>query len=135
MAAIQEGIRLSQDRLIDFGNYEIKDKLKAKLNLNGDEYAVKTHAEITRLEKNGALLIEAVPGAVLLGFYADEDEVSFSAEGKENTHFTLELIPETVYALSVAGKSIGAVKTSLSGKINFGAELSENPVEIAVKKA
>jgi len=124
MSVIIEGIK-EANGFISFGNYEASEKIKAKLEVFGDEYAVKTHNEITRLEKNGMLMIETVPGAAVLDFEMNEDKVSFSAEGNGDTQITIGLMPETVYWLKIDGEQIGEVAThKSSGKAIFSVDLS-----------
>ena len=64
MAVIQELIRQEENGRISFGNYLMDEKKKVlDFEANGDLYKVKTFREITKLEKNGKMLLEAVPGA------------------------------------------------------------------------
>ena len=63
---------------------------------NGDLYKVKTHKEVTKLEKNGMFVYESVPGTTVTNFKAD-DEISFEVEGFEDAQVTLELEAETEY--------------------------------------
>jgi hypothetical protein len=134
MSVVKEGIRISEDGKINFGDYGADAKVKAKAELSGDEYSVKTHRDVTRLEKNGALLLEAVPGAAAADFVFDEDGVTFDIYGNGNTQITLELFPETEYELKINDSSHGKFKTNKSGKLSFGEELSGKPVSVSVKK-
>jgi hypothetical protein len=133
MSSVQEGIAAEGGK-VQFGNYEAKDKIKASLVLAGDEYAVKTHSEVTRLDKNGALLLEAVPGAVFRDFTADGEKVSFTAEGFDDTDITLSLEPETQYTIFVDAREVDEVRSNLSGKIDFSVELAKRPVAVSVVK-
>ena len=64
MAVIEELIRKEDDGSISFGNYLMDEKKKVlDFEVQGDLYKVKTFKEITKLEKNGKMLLEAVPGA------------------------------------------------------------------------
>ena len=134
MAIINEGIKAEANGLISFGNYEARDKIKAKLEVSGDEYAVKTHKEITRLEKNSMLMLETVPGSAVFNFDIREDEANFSAEGLGDTQITIGLMPETTYCLIIDGVNIGEVVTQKSsGKAIFSVDLSVNK-NIVLKK-
>ena len=125
MSIVNEGINIEANDLISFGNYEAIDKIKAKIEVSGDEYAVKTHKEITRLEKNGMLLLETVPGAAVFNFEMKEDRASFSAEGIGDTQITIGLIPETTYSLTVDDEKVGGLETQKSsGKVVFSVDLS-----------
>ena len=136
MASIQSGIQTGKNDSVSFGNYEVTEKIKAKLEIAGDEYYVKTHNEITKLEKNGMLLIETVPGAAIFDFSVEENIVSFFAEGKGNTdtQITLELLPNCDYSLVIDGETIGTVKTNRSGKAAFSIELSSEQKSVTLKK-
>ncbi len=134
MAVISEGIAVCDSGLC-FGDYSVKEKLKVDgFEFNGDIYRVKTHNLITRLEKNGRLLLEAVPGAAIHNFFIDEKRVSFLAEGYNDTQITLELEPETEYTVFIDGFNTGKMKTNLSGKTSFGVELNDKKQEVEIKK-
>ncbi len=96
MAVIQELIRQEENGRISFGNYLMDEKKKVlDFEANGDLYKVKTFREITKLEKNGKMLLEAVPGATIHNFGMDEKGAKFSVESEEDIQITLELEPET----------------------------------------
>lgn len=135
MAIIEEIIRLEEDNSISFGNYSVKEKQKVgNFNVNGDMYRVKTHNEITRIEKNGNLLLETVPGAVIHHFKVNEKSVCFSIEGFEDTQITLELEPNKEYKIYVDDFNIGKMKSNFSGKISFSSELKSVPQVIKIEK-
>ena len=135
MAVIADGIRAESNGAVSFGNYMITEKLKVPdFELNGDIYKVKTHCLITRLEKNGKLLIESVPGAAFHNATVDESAVSFSAEGTGDTQITLELEPSREYMLTVGGTGMGSMKSNLSGKVSFSAELTSEPRDIRIER-
>ena len=135
MAVITEGIKTYDDASLCFGDYTVKEKLKVDgFEFGGNIYKVKTHDEITRLEKNGKLLLESVPGSAIHNFIIDEKNVSFCAEGNEDTQITLELEPSTEYTVFISGVNTGKMKTNLSGKINFSVELNHTDQEIVIKK-
>ncbi|MDR2903941.1 MAG: endosialidase [Clostridiales bacterium] len=135
MAVITEGIRANDESGLCFGDYSVKAKLKVDgFEFGGDLYKVKTHDEVTRLEKNGTLLLETVPGAAIHNFTINEKTVAFAAEGQEDTQITLELEPETEYTIFLSGVNTGKMKTNVSGKVIFSAELTSAPSEIKIKK-
>ena len=134
MAVIKEGIIISTDGKISFGDYTAAAKLKAVAEHNGDEYSVKTHKDVTRLEKNSALLVETVPGASVADFTHTESGMAFTAFGKGNTQITLELLPDTEYELKTNDSSHGMIKTNLSGKLIFGEELSGEGTAVTVER-
>ena len=58
MAVIEELIRKEDDGSISFGNYLMDEKKKVlDFEVQGDLYKVKTFKEITKLEKNGKMLL------------------------------------------------------------------------------
>jgi hypothetical protein len=129
------GISVNDDKSLNFGDYLTKEKIKVKdFDVNGDMYSVKTHNEVTRLERNGLLLVECVPGASFWNFTMNEDEITCVAKGSGVTNLTLELAPETEYAFFIAGKKIGGQKSNISGKISFSAELIESGIDIKVQR-
>ena len=66
MAVIEELIRLEDNGSISFGNYLMDEKKKVlDFEVAGNLYKVKTYKDITKLEKNGKMLLETVPGATI----------------------------------------------------------------------
>ena len=73
MSVIQELIRQESNGTISFGNYLLDSKKKVlDFEVEGDLYKVKTFKEITKLEKNGKMILEAVPGATVHNFTMTE---------------------------------------------------------------
>ena len=69
MAVIEELIRLEDNGSISFGNYLMDEKKKVlDFEVAGNLYKVKTYKDITKLEKNGKMLLETVPGATIHNF-------------------------------------------------------------------
>lgn len=135
MAVIAEIIRLESDNTLSFGNYSVKEKQKVSdFEVAGDIYKVRTHNEVTRLSKNGKLLLETVPGASVHNLKVSEKLTSFLIEGFEDTQITLELEPETSYTIYVDDVNIGKEKSNLSGKISFSAELNSNIQKVKIEK-
>lgn len=70
MAVIEELIRQEENGTISFGNHLMDEKKKVlDFEVNGDLYKIKTFKEITKLEKNGKMLLETVPGQNLKLLY------------------------------------------------------------------
>ena len=125
MAAINELIRTEADGTISFGDYTLGAKAKLdNFEHNGDIYNVKTFAEITKLERNGLFVYESVPGTTVEDFKADAGGVSFVVSGQDNAQITLGLCEESEYELIVDEAVIGKMKTNISGKLSFSADLS-----------
>jgi len=125
MAVIKELIRKENDGTLSFGNYEFDTKQKlSDFEYEGDLYKVKTFKEITKLEKNGLFVYESVPGTVVSGFKATEDETVFTVEGWEDASITLELEPGVEYKVFVDGTNIGKMKTNLGGKLVLSIEIN-----------
>ena len=129
-------IRAMQDGSISFGNYRLQEKTKVSdYEVSGDLYKVKTFYEITKLEKNGLFVYESVPGTTVDGFQAEANGVSFVVSGQENAQITLGLCEESEYELTVDEVVIGKMKTNISGKLSFSADLSEGKtVKVSVSK-
>ncbi len=135
MAVIDEIIRLENDNSLSFGNYSAVEKQKVNnFEASGDIYKVKTHNQITRLEKNGKLLVETVPGATIHKLKVSEKSIIFSAEGIDDTQITLELASDTSYKIYVDDVNIGKMKSNHFGKISFSAELNEKAKSIHIEK-
>ena len=135
MTNIEGLIRTESDGSLSFGNYTLPKKSKVSdFEHNGDLYKVKTHKEVTKLEKNGMFVYESVPGTTVTNFNAGE-ETSFVVEGNEDAQVTLELEAETEYKIAVNGNDIGTMKTNLGGKLMFSLELDENvQTNVNIKK-
>ena len=100
--------------------------LQTKLDdfsFEGDTYKVKTFQEITRLEKNGGVVYESVPGSAVHGYKETERQIVFETEAADDLQITLEVEPEKEYKVYVNDTNIGKLKSSLSGKISFSIEL------------
>jgi hypothetical protein len=96
---------------------------------------VKTHQEITRLDKNGKLLVETVPGTTVHNLVVTEWGVTFVLEGTDDTRVTVELAPDEVYRVVIEDKNIGNVKSNISGKVIFSLDLENTPKRINIEKA
>ena len=136
MSVIQELIRQESNGTISFGNYLLDSKKKVlDFEVEGDLYKVKTFKEITKLEKNGKMKLEAVPGATVHNFNMTEKGVDFVLEGNEDLQLTLELAPEMEYKILVDSVNVGKIKTNMAGKVNFSVEMQQNVTKtVEIKK-
>ncbi|HIY04994.1 MAG TPA: endosialidase [Candidatus Anaerotignum merdipullorum] len=135
MAVIEELIRQEDNGSISFGNYLMDEKKKVlDFEVQGDLYKVKTYREITKLEKNGKMLLETVPGATILHFLQNEKEVSFQVEAEEDVQLTLELEADTEYKILVDDVNVGKMKTNMTGKVNFSVEVQKSATSVKIEK-
>lgn len=135
MAVITELIRQELDGSISFGNYLMEEKKKVQdFEVQGDLYKVKTFKEITKLEKNGQMLLETVPGATVLHFVQNEKGASFQVEAEEDVQLTLELDAQAEYKILVDDVNVGKMKTNMSGKITFSVEMQQQAVAVKIEK-
>jgi len=136
MAVVEELLRSEKDGTISFGNHALASKAKLEdFEHSGDLYKVKTFKTMTRLEKNGMFVYESVPGTSVLHFAETAQEISFTVEGAEDAQITVGLSEDTEYEVFVDGKSIGKMKTNLSGKLVLSAELAEaGEVKVRIAK-
>ena len=136
MSVIEELIRQEKNGTISFGNYLLDSKKKVlDFEVKGDLYKVKTFQEITKLEKNGKMILEAVPGATIHNFDMTEKGVSFVVEAREDLQLTLELEPDVEYKILVDNVNVGRINTNMTGKVNFSIEMQENITKtVEIKK-
>lgn len=135
MAIIEEAIRVENDKALSFGNYIVKEKQKViDFDVDGDIYKIRTHNEVTRLSKNGKLLLETVPGATVHNLKVSDKTTSFSIEGFEDTLVTLELESNATYSIYVSDVNITKTKTGVSGKISFSIDLNSTPQMVRIEK-
>ncbi|MBR6626851.1 MAG: endosialidase [Lachnospiraceae bacterium] len=124
MAVVEELLRIEADGAVSFGNHKLAHKAKLEdFPHAGDLLKVKTFREITKLEKNGMFLYESVPGTSVNAFVEKEDGVEFSVEGDEDAQITIGLTEDKEYEVLIDGKSMGTMKTGLSGKLSLSVEL------------
>ena len=107
MAVVSELLRAEENGSLSFGDYSLSQKSKLDdFKHKGDILKVKTFNEITRLEKNGMVLYESVPGTAVTEFIEDENGVSFMVEGPEDAQIT-----KLSFGVELAGKD--AVKVEI----------------------
>lgn len=135
MAVIEELIRLEENGKLSFGNYLMDTKKKVlDFEVEGDLYKVKTFREITKLEKNGKLLYESVPGTTVHNFSFTDKKVCFKLEAQEDVQVTMELEPEKEYKVLVDDVYVGKINSNLSGKVNFSVEMKNTALDIVIEK-
>lgn len=135
MAVIEELIRLEENGTLSFGNYLMDTKKKVlDFEVEGNLYKVKTFKEITKLEKNGKLLMETVPGATVHKFEMNDKKVMFDIEGQEDLQITMELLADSEYKIMIDDLNVGKIKTNMSGKVNFSVEILSSPLNIKIEK-
>lgn len=136
MSVIKELLRTEADGTISFGNYELDQKTKlSDFEYNGDLYKVKTFKEITKLERNGMLVYESVPGTAVSSFKEDGNSVMFTVEGPEDAQVTLGMEEDTVYKVTINGVDSGCVKTNMSVKLVLSVEMgNEDQVMVKAEK-
>ena len=133
MAVVEELLRSESNGNISFGNHELAAKAKLEdYEHAGDLYKVKTFQAMTKLEKNGLFLYESVPGTSVHDFCENENGLSFSVEGSQDSQITLGAADDSEYEIIVAGESAGTMKTNLSGKLTISVEL-EGAGQVEVK--
>ena len=137
MAVVKELLRAEANGKVSFGDYTLAAKSKVEdFQHAGDLLKVKTFKEITRLEKNGMVLYESVPGTSVTNFEETADGISFVVEGPEDAQITVGLAEDTEYEVIVAGADAGNMKTNLGGKLSLSVELAgAGEVAVEIKKA
>lgn len=129
MAVVKNLITVENDSTLSFGDYSLTAKTKKdNFQFEGDLYKIKTYKTITKLEKNGMMIYESVPGTTVHNFSVTDAVMSFSVEGPEDAQITLELEPEMEYKVFVDDTNVGRMKTNLGGKLNISIEMNLNQV-------
>ncbi|MDD2959218.1 MAG: endosialidase [Lachnospiraceae bacterium] len=137
MSVVKELLRAEANGTISFGNYELDQKSKlSDFEHEGDLYKVKTFKEITKLERNGMLVYESVPGTAVDNFAASGNEVSFIVEGPEDAQVILGLEEDMEYKVQINDEDMGPMKTNMGGKLVLSVEMgSADKVAVKVVKA
>ena len=135
MTVVEELIRAEKDGRLSFGNYLLANKQKVQdFELDGNLYYVKTYNEITRVEKNGRLLYESVPGTAVFNMAENANGINFSVMGKGSCQITLELMESAEYKIFFDDINAGKVKSNLSGKSSFSVDFQKKPVSVRLEK-
>ena len=126
MSVVEELIRKEDAGTLSFGNYLLDTKTKkADFQYEGASSKIKTFKEIPKLEKNGTLVYESVPGSAVTNFRGNSSVVEFDVEAAGDISFTLEMEPSEEYKLVVNGVSAGRIPTNVGGKLNASLSLEE----------
>ncbi len=132
-----ELIKRESDGSLSFGDYTLQEKTKQDdFKNDGSSYKVKTYNEITRLERDGVLVYESVPGTNVTSLKGSEEGLVFAIEGGKDAQITVGVEPQTSYGVRVGGESIGIITSNLGGKLSFSVELEDaGQVAVEVVKA
>ena len=132
-----ELIKRESDGSLSFGDYTLQEKTKQDdFKNDGSSYKVKTYNEITRLERDGVLVYESVPGTNVTSLKGSEEGLVFTIEGGKDAQITVGVEPQTSYGVRVGGESIGIITSNLGGKLSFSVELEDaGQVAVEVVKA
>ena len=126
MSVVEELISKDDKGTLSFGNYLLESKTKKDgFKFEGATYKIKTFKEIPKLEKNGTLVYESVPGSAVTNFKGNSEVVEFDVEAAGDISFTLEMEPSKEYKLVVNGVSAGRIPTNVGGKLNASLSLDE----------
>lgn len=136
MAGTSELIRVENTNTLTFGNYELNEKAKVdNFEVEGDLYKLKTFKTMTKLEKNGRLLYESVPGTSVEDFELTEKSLSFKVLGLEDAQITVELESEEAYKLFIDDVLVGKINANVAGKLTFNAEFNNGAQTVKITKA
>lgn len=128
-------ISSSENGLLNFGDYQSVEKQKQEgFEHDGAVYRLKSHNEITRLEKNSYFLYESVPGTVVTDFKLAEQEISFTVHGVEPVQVTLGLAPSVEYRLLINSTQVGKVQANASGKISFSLNFDSGAQSVRMER-
>ena len=90
---------------------------------------------MTKLDKNGQLIFESVPGSAVHNFVATTDGVAFEIESSSDVQVTLEVEAGQEYKVFIDNTNVGMMKANLGGKLTLSVEISEGTAEaVRVKK-
>ena len=136
MAVVEELIRVEDNGTLSFGNHKLTEKTKKyDFEYMGDMYKVKTFNEITKLEKNGSMVYESVPGTAVNEFRVDDGDVEFKVEADVDSQITLELEAGTEYTLFLNGVNAGSMKSNLSGKLTLSIAAADGQTTVKIVNA
>lgn len=136
MAGLEKLIVASDNDAISFGNHLVVEKQKQEgFELGGDLYKVKTHNQVTRLEKNGRLLYESVPGTSVKDLVLSSENLHFMVEGSaEDAQITVELEADQDYKIYLNDIQVGKVRSNLAGKISFSVDFASGKQKVEIVK-
>ena len=136
MAVVTELFRSEDNGTLSFGDYTLAQKAKkGVIQIEGDIYKIKTFKTMTKLDKNGQLIFESVPGSAVHNFVATTDGVAFDIESSSDVQVTLEVEAGQEYKVFIDNTNVGMMKANLGGKLTLSVELSEGTAaSVRVKK-
>lgn len=137
MSIVKDLLHSESDGSLSFGNHELASKEKVEdFSYNGKSLKVKTYRDITKLEADGELVYESVPGTSVNNLVVTGSGMKFMVEGPEDAQITVGLKPDTEYEVLVSGSDAGRMKTNLGGKLSVSVELEGcGQVEVEVREA
>ncbi|HHX60946.1 MAG TPA: endosialidase [Epulopiscium sp.] len=135
MAIINELIQVEENGTISFGNYELPKKTKVMgFEVEGNLYDIRTFKEITKLNKDEALVYESIPGTAVHNFTVKDKLISFKVAGIAESQITMELSPDTDYNLFIDELKVGKIKANLAGKIVFSVDCRNTPKKVEIRR-
>lgn len=136
MAIINELIKVGENGDISFGNYELPQKTKLiGFDVGGNLYDIRTFKEITKLNRDEALVYESIPGTAVHNFTIKDRIISFKVAGMAESQITMELSPDTDYNLFIDELKVGKIKSNLAGKITFSVDCRNTPKKVEIRRA
>lgn len=118
-------IYIANDKL-NFGDYTLSAKAKLEdFSYLGDLYKIKTYQEITKLERNGLLVYESVPGSNVRDLEFEKNGLHFVVESDKDIQVTIGLEESTEYEVSIDEAIVEDYKTNISGKLVLSVSLGE----------
>ena len=132
MAVVTELFRSEDNGTLSFGDYTLAQKAKkGDIQFEGDIYKIKTFKTMTKLDKNGQLIFESVPGSAVHNFVATTDGVAFEIESSSD----VQVEAGQEYKVFIDNTNVGMMKANLGGKLTLSVELSEGTAAaVRVKK-
>ncbi len=137
MSIVKDLLHSEADGSLSFGNHELQAKEKLEdFRFNGKSLKVKTFKDITKLESDGELVYESVPGTSVNNLVVTDSGMKFLVEGASDAQITVGLKPDTEYEVLVSGSDAGRMKTNLGGKLSVSVELEGcGLVDVEVREA
>lgn len=128
-------IYIVNDKL-NFGDYTLSAKAKLEdFSYLGDLYKIKTYRDITKLERNGLLIYESVPGSNVRDLEFEKNGLHFIVESDKDIQITVGLEESTEYEVSIDEAIVEDYKTNISGKLVLSVSLGEKKsVDIKIVK-
>ncbi len=129
MANVKELIKTEDNGTLSFGDFSLDQKTKLSgFAYNDSVYKVKTFREITRLEKNGQVAYESVPGSAVHNYTETDRQICFDVEAPSDLQITVEVEPESEVKILINDINIGRMKSNLGGKVSFSVEMEPDEV-------